>query len=223
MCNSYIREDLYRTTLGLSEEMSGSGGHMGKRSYVRIIGGRWRGRKLEFAPAEGLRPTGDRIRETLFNWLAPHIEGARCLDMFAGSGALGLEALSRGAGVCDFVDSSGSALQQVRQHLQTLDTLERGNCHRSSALEFLQTATTPYDVVFIDPPFKLQVVNQVIATLSQRHLLRENALVYVETASADPMPAFPEEWKLHRDKVAGAVSYRLFVINRAWRTTPETP
>lgn len=196
---------------------------MGRRSYVRIIGGRWRGRKLVFTEAEGLRPTGDRIRETLFNWLATHIEGTRCLDLFAGSGALGLEALSRGASYCDFVDNSRAALQQVRQHLQTLDSLDSGSCHLSSALEFLQTAATPYDIVFIDPPFRLQLVNQVIAALSQRHLLSENALVYVETASSDPMPAVPEEWKLHRDKVAGAVSYRLFVINQAWRSTQAAP
>lgn len=196
---------------------------MGRQSNVRIIGGRWRGRKLVFTAAEGLRPTGDRIRETLFNWLTTHIEGARCLDLFAGSGALGLEALSRGASYCDFVDSSRAALQQVRQHLQTLDTLDKGSCHLSSALEFLQTATAPYDIVFIDPPFKLQLVSQVIAALSQRQLLGENALVYVETASSDPIPAVPEEWKLHRDKVSGAVSYRLFVINQASRSTLAAP
>jgi 16S rRNA (guanine966-N2)-methyltransferase len=214
VCNSHIWEGAYRTTLGLSEEMSVSGGRMGRQSYVRIIGGRWRGRKLVFTAAEGLRPTGDRIRETLFNWLAPHVEGARCLDLFAGSGALGLEALSRGACHCDFVDNSRASLGQVRQHLQTLDALDRGDCHQRPALEFLQSAAGPYDIVFIDPPFKLQLVDQVIASMLKRHLLVAGALVYLETASSDPIPEVPGEWTLHRDKVSGAVSYRLFIGNQ---------
>lgn len=187
---------------------------MGRQSYVRIIGGRWRGRRLVFTAAEGLRPTGDRIRETLFNWLAPHMEGARCLDLFAGTGALGLEALSRGAGYCDFVDNSRSSLGQVRQHLQTLDALDRSVCHQSSAQEFLQAAAGPFDIVFIDPPFKLQLVNQIIALMLHRRLLVAGALVYVESASSDPMPDVPGEWTLHRDKVSGAVSYRLFITTQ---------
>lgn len=188
---------------------------MGRQSELRIIGGRWRGRKLAFSPAEGLRPTGDRIRETLFNWLSPYIDGARCLDLFAGSGALGLEALSRGASYCDFVDSSRTVVQQVTQHLKTLDALDRGQCQLSSALQFLHTATQPYDIVFVDPPFKLQLANEVCTALAQRQLLNENALVYVETATSEPSTAVPPDWRPHRDKVAGAVSYRLFTINRA--------
>jgi 16S rRNA (guanine966-N2)-methyltransferase len=97
--------------------MTRSGKDTRKLHQVRIIGGQWRGRKLSFTPADGLRPTGDRIRETLFNWLAPTIEGARCVDLFTGSGALGLEALSRGAIHCDFVDSSNATLSQVSDHL----------------------------------------------------------------------------------------------------------
>lgn len=192
--------------------MSGSGRRTGGLSEVRIIGGRWRGRKLVFAPAEGLRPTGDRIRETLFNWLAPHIEGARCLDLFAGSGALGVEALSRGASHCDFVDTSRTAMQQVGQHLQEFDALDRGLCHLSSALHFLQVSAQSYDIVFIDPPFQLQIVGQVCEALAQRSLLNENALVYIEMAASEPSPTAPSDWLLHRDKVSGAVSYRLFCV-----------
>ena len=95
------------------------------RSQLRIIGGQWRGRKLTFTPAEGLRPTTDRVRETLFNWLAPFIFGARCADLFAGSGALGLEALSRGAAHCDFVDSAKAAGRQIAGHLETLGASDR--------------------------------------------------------------------------------------------------
>jgi 16S rRNA (guanine966-N2)-methyltransferase len=190
--------------------MSGPASRAGKQRQVRIIGGRWRGRKLAFTPAEGLRPTGDRIRETLFNWLAPVIEGARCADLFAGSGALGLEALSRGAAHCDFVDTNSAALAQIAGHLRTLDAEHAGNCHRVTAQQFLQQAVLPYDIVFVDPPFKLQMVETVCALLAGSRLLTSNALVYVETAATEAALSFPSGWSLRRDKLAGGVTYRLF-------------
>jgi 16S rRNA (guanine966-N2)-methyltransferase len=183
---------------------------MDKQRQVRIIGGRWRGRKLAFTPAEGLRPTGDRIRETLFNWLAPFIEGAHCVDLFAGSGALGLEALSRGAGHCDFVDTNGAALLQITGHLRTLGADHSGACHHTSAQQFLQQTMRPYDIVFIDPPFKLQMVESVCALLADTGMLTGTALVYVETEATEAAPMFPPGWKPHREKIAGAVTYRLF-------------
>lgn len=190
--------------------MSGPASRTGKPRQVRIIGGLWRGRKLAFTPADGLRPTGDRIRETLFNWLAPSIEGARCADLFAGSGALGLEALSRGAGHCDFVDTNGVALAQIKEHLRTLGADRSGTCHRITAQQFLQDATHPYDIVFIDPPFSLQMVEPVCALLAGAHLLTSTALVYVETAATEPSPTFPTGWNPRREKSAGGVTYRLF-------------
>ena len=193
--------------------MSGSG----KQGQVRIIGGQWRGRKLSFTPADGLRPTGDRIRETLFNWLAANIAGARCADLFAGSGALGLEALSRGAGHCDFVDCSSAALAQVSDHLSTLGALEKSACYPVSALQFVQVAVAPYDIVFIDPPFKLQLVEPVCAALSQRRLLGKDALIYVEMGATEPPPRIPPGWNLHREKLAGAVAYRLFNVGQSGR------
>jgi 16S rRNA (guanine966-N2)-methyltransferase len=210
----YAREFAYRTTLGLSEEMSGSRNRTEKRCQVRIIGGRWRGRKLTFTPADGLRPTGDRIRETLFNWLAANIDGARCADLFAGSGALGLEALSRGAGHCDFVDSSNAALAQVENHLKALEALGKGSCHPASAQRFLQVAAAPYNIVFIDPPFERQLVEPVCKALAQRQLLCHDALVYVETGATQPTPKVPPDWNLHREKVSGEVAYRLFRVGR---------
>lgn len=190
--------------------MSGTTSRADKPRQVRIIGGRWRGRKLAFTPAEGLRPTGDRIRETLFNWLAPHIVGARCADLFAGSGALGLEALSRGASHCDFVDTSGAALAQITEHLRTLGATDTGACHRVSAQQFLQQATRAYDVVFIDPPFNQKLVDPVCALLAGTRRLSDAACIYVETAIAEPTPEVPPDWTLHREKVAGGVAYRLF-------------
>lgn len=189
--------------------MSATRSSTGKQRQVRIIGGRWRGRKLIFTPADGLRPTGDRIRETLFNWLAPYIEDARCADLFAGSGALGLEALSRGAGHCDFVDTSGAALAQIRAHLKTLGAQDKGECHQARAQQFLLAAHAPYDIVFMDPPFGLQLVAPVSAALVQASLLADNALIYVETAAGEALPAFPPGWSEHRGKVSGGVAYRL--------------
>jgi 16S rRNA (guanine966-N2)-methyltransferase len=190
--------------------MSVAGNREGKQRQVRIIGGRWRGRKLTFAPAEGLRPTGDRIRETLFNWLAPHIAGARCADLFAGSGALGLEALSRGAGHCDFVDTSNAALHQIKVHLNTLGAQGDGTCHHLAAQKFVQQAQAPYDIVFIDPPFGLQLVAPVSAALAQAGMLAVDSLIYIETAAAEPALDLPSGWSVHREKVTGGVAYRLF-------------
>ncbi|MEZ5570561.1 MAG: 16S rRNA (guanine(966)-N(2))-methyltransferase RsmD [Halioglobus sp.] len=192
--------------------MSGTSGRSARQSAVRIIGGIWRGRKLAFTPSEGLRPTGDRIRETLFNWLAPELRGARCVDLFTGSGALGLEALSRGAVHCDFVDSASRVISTVQQHLKTLDAQDRGLCHQCTAQQFLENAPTPYDIVFIDPPFKLQLVEPVLNTLVQRSLLLNDALVYIETAASESLPAMPSNWSKHREKSSGGVSYRLFRI-----------
>jgi 16S rRNA (guanine966-N2)-methyltransferase len=190
--------------------MSRTGSRRGKSGQVRIIGGRWRGRKLSFPAAEGLRPTGDRIRETLFNWLAPHIQGARCADLFAGSGALGLEALSRGAAHCDFVDAAPAVLSGIRQHLRTLDAQDVGRCHAITAQQFLQQSQESYDIVFVDPPFKLPLVEPVCATLAGSSLLATAAFVYIETASTEPPPAVPRQWTLHREKVSSGVAYRLF-------------
>ncbi len=181
-----------------------------KPSTLRIIGGQWRGRRLTFTPAEGLRPTTDRVRETLFNWLAPAIHGARCLDLFAGSGALGLEALSRGAASCDFVDTSSTALRQIEQHLRLLQAQAQGHCHPVAASTFLQGASSSYEIVFIDPPFGRALVDPVCARLAAAALVADGGLVYVETAVRDPVPTVPDNWRLHREKVAGEVSYRLF-------------
>ncbi len=181
-------------------------------SQLRIIGGQWRGRKLAFTPADGLRPTTDRVRETLFNWLAPDIHGARCLDLFSGSGALGLEALSRGAAHCDFVDTSAPTLAQVENHLRILDASGRAACYCQSALAFLEGESTNWDIIFIDPPFGEGLVAPACELLAQPGRLQEGALVYIETGHREALPQLPAEWVLHRDKRAGDVSYRLFVV-----------
>ncbi len=178
---------------------------------LRIIGGQWRGRRLTFTPALGLRPTTDRVRETLFNWLAPAIHGARCLDLFAGSGALGLEALSRGAAHCDFVDNSAPVIRQLGDYLGELDARARATCHCSDAQGYLAQATGPWDIVFIDPPFGQNLVEPCCLLLANGRLAPE-ALVYVETGATEPSPALPPHWTCHREKRAGGVDYRLFVV-----------
>lgn len=181
---------------------------------LRIIGGQWRGRKFRFRAAPGLRPTTDRVRETLFNWLAPVIHDAHCADLFAGSGALGLEALSRGASRCDFVDSSEAALNQIEAHLCVLNAQDRGRCHRGNALSYLQQANARYDIVFIDPPFGSELAGPCCESLAERDLLAEDALIYLEAGATEPLPALPADWQLHREKTAGGVAYRLFVVTR---------
>lgn len=177
---------------------------------LRIIGGHWRGRKLSFPAIEGLRPTGDRIRETLFNWLAPEIQGARCLDVFAGSGALGLEALSRGAAISVLCERDTRAAAQLRVHLELLKSSD-GKVMHGDSLGYLQQGNkeAPFDVVFIDPPFALNLWQATIDALEAGNWLAENASIYIE-ASKDASYNPPPNWQLHRDKHAGQVSYRLF-------------
>lgn len=192
-----------------SDEMARSGARGGS-GQLRIIGGEWRGRRLRFTPAAGLRPTSDRTRETLFNWLAPVIRGAVCLDLFAGSGALGLEALSRGAAHCDFVEPSQTTLAGISGHLAVLQATERAHCHQRTAETFLSRADTRYDLVFVDPPFGQDMASAACHQLAAAGLLTAQALVYVETAASEPIPGVPASWCVHREKTAGGVAYRLY-------------
>ncbi len=178
---------------------------------LRIIGGSWRGRKLSFREADGLRPTGDRVRETLFNWIAAEVPGARCLDLFSGSGALGLEALSRGAAHVDFVDNAREAVSQVREHLALLDASDRGHCHLAEAESFLANASGAYDIVFLDPPFGRGLAGPVCSALAESGLLAQGAQIYLEMARNEEEPELPAAWDLYRDKQAGAVRYRLYL------------
>lgn len=179
---------------------------------LRIIGGRWRGRKLAFSPRPGLRPTADRTRETLFNWLAGHTPQARCADLFAGSGALGLEALSRGAAHVDFVDNDRAGVAAITAILASLGAADAAHCHHATAERFLQTANGPYDLVFLDPPFASGLAAPTMALLARRGLLAPGAMVYLETASGEEAPELPANWQPHREKRAGGVAYRLFRV-----------
>lgn len=179
-------------------------------NQLRLIAGRWRGRKLPFPNVEGLRPTPDRVRETLFNWLAAYIVDALCLDPFTGSGALGLEALSRGAAHADMIDSSAIALQQLRSNMALLGTDSSQAIH-ANALEWLKQAPLKhYDIVFLDPPFHTGLAADCIKILAERAILKDQAWIYLEMATDEPMPLLPTHWQLHREKQAGQVRYQLY-------------
>jgi len=186
-------------------------------STLRIVGGQWRGRKIPFPAIDGLRPTPDRMRETLFNWLQSSIPGAHCLDLYTGSGALGLEALSRGAASCTFVDRDSQVIRQLNDNLKLLGCRD-GETVQASADQWLTMQhgdhRRPFDIVFMDPPFRQERVASDCATLVANGLLAAGAIVYVETESELSDPGVPVEWHEHRHKKAGQVSSRLFYIDR---------
>ncbi len=183
---------------------------------LRIVGGRWRGTRIDFPAIDAIRPSPDRVRETLFNWLQTQIVGARCLDLFAGSGALGIEALSRGAAAVTFVDRE----PRVGRHLT--DTLQRlgatgGTVKTEDSLRFLERTPQPFDVVFLDPPFASTLLPIVFARLP-RGWLAPSAHIYVECAADAPLPALAPGWAAYRSKVAGQVGYHLLRVRESPRS-----
>ncbi|TBU96170.1 16S rRNA (guanine(966)-N(2))-methyltransferase RsmD [Phytopseudomonas dryadis] len=182
----------------------------GGDGQLRIIAGQWRSRQFAFPMAPGLRPTPNRVRETLFNWLAPYVEGARVLDPFAGSGALFLEALSRGAGSALALDLNPAAVSSLRGHLATL-RCDDGQVLQADALAYLQqSAATPFDLVFLDPPFSQNLLLPACELLEQRGWLAADAWVYSESEQPPSSLGLPGNWRLHREQKAGQVHYALW-------------
>ncbi len=177
---------------------------------LRIIGGQWRGRKLSFPKVEAIRPTPDRVRETLFNWLAPIIQGANCLDLFSGSGALGFEALSRGAASVTMCDSDPKIILTLKQHAALLKTTN-GIFLQTDAASFLKRNTQKFDVIFLDPPFASDLLAQCFGILSGTDSLNSAAMIYVEAHAKGDLPPVPDNWSEHRSKKAGDVAYYLFI------------
>ena len=180
-----------------------------RTGQLRIIGGRWRSRKLEFPAQQDLRPTPDRIRETLFNWLRDVIYGARCLDLFAGSGALGFEAFSRGAASVVMVDSDPIVIQHLRTNAATLGAKELRIIHASSAGFIRNPATVPFDIVFLDPPFRHNLLAECCEDLESNDWLTHNAFIYIEMPAQQALPDVPPNWGFIRSKQAGQVGYHL--------------
>ena len=177
---------------------------------IRIIAGKHRGRKLPVLMAEGLRPTTDRVKETVFNWLMPYIHKAHCLDCFAGAGSLGFEALSRGAEHVTLIELNKTAAKQLQANkvLLKVDNLTIKN---SDALAFLSDEPNKtFDMVFIDPPFRQNLVSKTTQLLAQGWL-SDQALIYLEMETEGEQ-VLPDNWQLLKEKIAGQVAYRLYQV-----------
>ncbi|MBT8120224.1 MAG: 16S rRNA (guanine(966)-N(2))-methyltransferase RsmD [Gammaproteobacteria bacterium] len=179
----------------------------------RIIGGKWRGRIIKFDPADGLRPTTDRIRETVFNWLQPYIYQCRCLDAFAGSGVLGFEALSRGAQRAVFIEQNRKTVKRLKDSIQAL-AIENASVYHQDTISWLQSAADiakgdKFDLVFLDPPFDSDLLEKSCRLLDSSGCLAEDAIIYLEH-NIDTSIELPENWLVLKEKKAGQVAYRLF-------------
>ena len=177
---------------------------------IRIIGGKWRGRKVSFINRHEIRPTGDRIRETLFNWLVSEINGASCLDLFAGSGSLGIEALSRGAATVTFVEDQRDIATNLEQNLIQL-AADNFFIRNTDAVSYLNETDLSFDLIFLDPPFDQGYLKQAIDIIARRRLSR--GYIYVESESDAVFTAPPDNCDIYRHKSAGRVTYGLITIS----------
>ena len=182
----------------------------GGSGQVRIIGGQWRSRKLPVNDVEGLRPTTDRVKETVFNWLAPYVSDAQCLDLFAGSGGLSFEALSRYASHAVLLEKDRGAANQLTKNLTTLKC-ENGVVKNIDSLKFLEKkATQKFDIVFIDPPFRKNLLQQSCQLLEDNQWLNDDAVIYIEMESELSSVELPKNWQCLKEKNAGQVTFALW-------------
>jgi 16S rRNA (guanine966-N2)-methyltransferase len=183
------------------------------QNSLRIIGGSWRSRKIQFAPEENLRPTSNRIRETLFNWLQDHVAGETCLDMFAGSGACGLEAMSRGASSALFIDSNPTAAAMIEKNLAAL-TANQCEVLCTNAMTWLVSPQLnnerSFGLVFIDPPYQAGLELSCCLLLEKSGKLKPSAYIYLESDKQDFVSELPVNWQLEKAKQAGKVHFFLF-------------
>lgn len=175
---------------------------------VRIIGGIWRGRKLKVLSMPGLRPTPDRVRETLFNWLAPCISGARCIDLFAGSGALSFEAISRGAAYVEMIDQSKKIVAQLKEELLLLEGFN-GTVYEADSPHGLQKPLIPFDIAFLDPPYDASLLIPSCHYLEEHQFLKHEALIYLESNRPIKAEDLPKNWQIIKAKIAGDVAFHL--------------
>ena len=176
---------------------------------IRIIGGKWRGRKLPVPDVAGLRPTPDRVRETLFNWLQPVIAGAHCLDLYAGTGILGLEALSRGAADATLIEHDPVLFAQIRRNIGVLDAGASARVEQAEALQWVAHNKNSFDLVFLDPPFGLGVVVKRALLLKERKCLQPHAMVYMES---QPGVQPPDGFRVVKEGKAGKVKFMLMEL-----------
>jgi 16S rRNA (guanine966-N2)-methyltransferase len=183
-----------------------------KQSQLRIIAGQWRGRKITFQNIESVRPTTDRIRETVFNWLIPYIENAHCLDAFAGSGILGFEALSRGAAHITCIDQSSVNIQSILENAQRLNVTDKMTTHTQ---DFFTTTLhqEPFDIVFIDPPYHQQLLNKALMHLMTQKWIHSNTIIYVESEKKI-MAQIPTSFNVLKHKSTKTIAFSLIQIKK---------
>jgi 16S rRNA (guanine966-N2)-methyltransferase len=187
---------------------------MSQKQQLRIIGGKWKSRKINFVALPGVRPTIDPTRETLFNWLAPDIVGANCLDLFAGSGALSFEALSRGANRAVIIDSSMQIISQLKATAKLLQAENTDFYCMSMPRDLAKIPEEKFNIIFVDPPFNKGLVAPTCDALAASNLLAKSALIFVEIEkSLSDLNLFPASWQILRHKIAGQVKYYLLQIN----------
>lgn len=188
-----------------------------KKGEVRIIGGQWRGRKLHFPAMPDLRPTPNRIRETLFNWLTPYLADAYCLDLFAGSGALGFEALSRHAKSVCFIEQSKLLVSYLKTQLKQFSVENRAQVYQAQfpfvATQLFKSKKPLFNIVFLDPPFHQNLLGSACAWLIKEGLLASESMIYMETAASIEPLLLPKNWEIQHCKTAGQVQYALIKSN----------
>lgn len=179
---------------------------------LRIVAGKWRSRLLDVADVAGLRPTSERVRETLFNWLAPLIQGSRCLDLFAGTGALGFEALSRGAASVVFVENAPRAVKALETSARVLDA-SGANIHCGDATDYVRNARpASFDIIFLDPPFADDRLADICRLIDECGILAPGGRVYLEQDRGKAETPLPDRWRVLKDKTAGNVRYVLVAV-----------
>lgn len=181
---------------------------MSSKSSIRVIGGKWRSRKITFESKDTLRPTPDRVRETLFNWLAPHIIDTVCLDLYAGSGVLGFEALSRGASKVFAVDNDRANIENVDKNKTVLQATELMAINKN-VVDWLQGKPILADIVFVDPPYKLKLLHETLNLLETNGWIHANSFIYFEQDEPLDPNILPANWSLWRQSKAGMVYYYL--------------
>jgi 16S rRNA (guanine966-N2)-methyltransferase len=179
--------------------------------YLRLIGGQYRSRRLPIPDQQGLRPTPDRVRETLFYWVQFLLPGARCLDCFAGSGALGLEAASRGAGEVVLLECAAPAVRQLEANVRTLGATQV-QVLGVDALAWLAHPGRPFDVVFLDPPYAAGLLGPACDLIARNGWVQSGSRVYLEAQAATGLPPMPSGWRLVREQRAGQVAYGLALV-----------
>ena len=189
--------------------MAGKANNKTSQGNLRIIAGKHRGRKLSFLQLPGVRPTPDRVRETLFNWLTGFTEGACCLDLFCGSGALGLEAISRGAAEVTFVDASDSVIRNVRKQLKILQEPADTCCQKAEKWLAEQPAEPAFDIIFLDPPFHQNLLQPVCAGIAEKTLIKPGGYIYLEAEATLACLPIPQSWQIQKQKKTSQIIYTL--------------